>query len=88
MLEINTPSGFADKYLNDETEEFMKKTKYTKEELEIIKEWGSPSDADIEKKGHVLGVSREPITVLMMAKKRKASYERITNSQTINSIAK
>lgn len=63
----------------------MSRKKYSKEEINLIEEWGSPSDLERERKGHVLGVSRTPITALMMAKQRKEAYERF---QATNSTSK
>ena len=55
----------------------MGKKQYTKKELEIIKKWAIAGDYEMEKKGHVFGSSKKPITVLEMAIKRKSSVERV-----------
>lgn len=58
-------------------EDFMRKNNYTKEEQDIINKWAISSDYEMEKKGHILGSSKKPITVLDMALKRKQAVERV-----------
>ena len=54
----------------------MKRNKYSKEELEIIKKWGVPSDKDFDTTRKVFSADgKTRITALALAKQRKDILE-------------
>jgi len=57
----------------------MKKTKYSKEELDLIQKWGRPNDKNLSSGNFLSVISGKPLSELDMARIRKETSMKMDN---------